>query len=158
MRKKSKEKVTLTLKSSAIYNDAGIFVGGGILNTVEHVDTGIWGEIMEDPVWDQETNQWGVTGRLQIHLGSTRQALEELGTFLISLAHYRPPQPGYSAHFELKDYKGVPLLHLIIHLPVDSVEDKVSFEKVHNVASAIVRSDNTIQLTTLPASSSDKEE
>jgi len=158
MRKKKKKKITLALKSDIVFNKAGEFVGGGILNTIEHIDEGMWVEIMDDPVLDDETNQWGVTGRLQIHLGSTRQALEELGTFLVSLAHYHPPQPGYSAHFEFTDSQDEPTLHLVVHLPVDSLDDKSSFEKVHNVASAIVSVDGEVQVTTLPVISSDETE
>ncbi len=145
------KKVPLSLKSSTIYNSAGKFVGGGILNSTRHVDSEIWVEVMDDPVLDRATDEEGVTGRLQIHLGGTRRALKELGTFLLSLAYYSPPKPGYSASFEFTKPDGEPVVHLIVHLPVRNPGERPTFLQIHTGATAIVRKDGKIYETTLPA-------
>ncbi len=111
----------------------------------------MWVEIMQDPVMDRNTEQWSTTGRLQIHLGSTRRALKELGTFLLALSYYRPPELGYSAHFELSDQQDKAALHLVVHLPVEEPGDKPNFAKVHNFATAIISKDGKVCDTILPA-------
>jgi hypothetical protein len=90
MEKRSLRQITLKLKSDVRYNRAGGFAGGGILNTSRHVEAEMWVEIMDDPVWDRDREQWGVTGRPQIHVGSTRRALRELGTFFARLSRIPP--------------------------------------------------------------------
>ena len=136
MEKKYKLKISKTLWFSEIYNSEG-FIGGGILNPTKNIKDEIWVEIMDDPVYDRASDSWGPTGRIQMHVGSTRRSLEELGTFLLALARYSPPKPGYSASFELKDHIGEPAVHLVFHLPIDEEEERPVFSKIHNVATAI---------------------
>lgn len=150
-RVKMKQKVELTLKSSIIRDKDGEFRGGGILNSTAHVADEMWVEFMDDPVMDRDTDRWGVTGRHQVHLGTTRRALEEFAVFLLSLAHYRPPEPGYTAHFELTDPEHKPSLHLVVHLPVEEPNYRPRFAKVHNVGTATISDEEGTVDTTLPA-------
>jgi hypothetical protein len=150
------EELKVTLTSSVIFDEVGQFIGGGILNTREHIGDEMWVQVMEDPVLDREIEEWGVTGRMQIHIGSTRRALEEFATFLLSLSHYQPPEPGYSAHFELADRRGRPALHLIVHLPVNELEDASSFTEAHTVATAKISKNGDVHDTTPEALQGDE--
>lgn len=147
MEKVTEREVTVKLKSSVIFDKIGRFVGGGIRNSKKHVNSGIWIEIMDDPVLSP-SDEWEVTGRIQMHLGGTRQAYEELGKFLLSLAHYHPPEPGYSAHFEWSDLQDNPILHMIIHLPVEDVSERTEFSKVYNFGTAVMDDNDELRETT----------
>ena len=149
MKNITKRKVTRTLKFSEIINSQGEFIGGGILNKISHVEKEMWVEVMTDTVLDDNSDEWLETGRLQIHLGSSRRALEELGVFLLALAHYRPPKPSYSLSFDLNDHKEQPSIHLVIHLPQEENTEKVNFSKIHTVAKGHISPDGTnVSVTT----------
>ena len=150
-RRETNQRVSKTLKFSEIYNDSGKFSGGGILNSTNAIEDEMWIEIMDDLVLDPKDDRWKSTGRLQIHLGSTKRALEQLGTFLLALSRYQPPQSGYTASFELKDKDENPILHLVFHLPNDQPNKREKFARIHNIASAQISNDGTqIIDTTLP--------
>lgn len=138
-----KQQLAVTLKTSIIRNKQGRFVGGGVLNPTPHVPREVWVEAMEDLALTKR-GRWKNTGYTQLHLGGTRKAFKELGIFFLALSQYRPPAPGYSAHFELDDELGQPAIHLIVHLPINKIEDKQSFNKSYNIAKATIMSDGTV--------------
>jgi hypothetical protein len=146
------KRISKTLKFSEIYNSAGTYVGGGISNSKGHVNDEIWVEIMEDPVLDPQTENLINTGRLQIHIGSTRRALNELGTFLLALANYSPPRGGYTSHIEWSNRDGEPQLHVILHLPIDESEERPKFDQSINVATGVISYDGeqVMDTTILP--------
>ncbi len=136
MRKDIKKRISKTLKFSEITSNTGKFLGGGILNNIKDIPSEVWVGILDDPILDRERDEEINTGRIQLHLGGTRQGMEELGVFLLALAHYYPPEPGYSLSFELNDIQDKPIIHLVIHLPVNDSTEKSPFSKIHNVATA----------------------
>jgi hypothetical protein len=133
----SKKKITRTLRYSEYQDDRGNFRGGGIDNNSNYIYSELWLEIMEDLFLNSETNEEESTGVKQVHLGSTRRGLEELAVFLLALSKYDPPEPGYSANFELPNEKGEPIVNLVVHLPVNSMEEKQNFQMVHHISRAI---------------------
>ncbi len=150
-RKKYKKKIACTLKFSEIYNDKGKFVGGGMRNPTSHIDNEMWVEIMDDPVLSRETDQWGVTGRQQMHIAGTRKAYEELGILFLAMANYDPPEPGYSVSIELSDRENQPAVHFVVHLPVEDINTRPKYAKIHNIATGIIDEDGNITDTTLLA-------
>ncbi len=141
MRKETKKRVSKTLKFSEITNEKGIYVGGGILNTIKHIPTDLWVELMDDPLLNSESEEEVITDRIQLHLGGTRRGFEELGVFLLALAKFHPPDDNYSLSFDLRNVNNEPAIHLIVHLPVNSESEKKQFSKVHSVAKARISLD-----------------
>ena len=142
-RNETKKRVSRILKFVDILNDNGEYTGGGIQNKTDAVEEDFWVEIMDDPVLDPESSEWKPTGRLQIHIGSTKKALEELGTFLLALARYKTEKTSYTADFELKDQDGKPSIHLVLHEPVEKKHTHQKFAKIHNIATAYISKDGT---------------
>jgi hypothetical protein len=133
----SRIKISRTLKFNDYYSSDGKFKGGGIGNKATHIHSELWLEIMEDLFLNEETNEEESTGVKQVHLGGTRQGLEELAVILLALSQYDPPEPGYSASFELPNEEGKPIVNLVLHLPVNSMEEKQPFPMIHHIARAI---------------------
>lgn len=140
----SRQRITRTLRWRLAYSDKGQFAGGGIGNRTPHVENELWVQVMDDP------SDEGPTGRLQLHLGSTRQALEELGVFLLALARYRPPEPGYRRSFDLTDRTGQPALNFIIHLPEDDATYRPEYSQIHVSARGVVGESGQVQDRGLP--------
>lgn len=148
-RREYKKKISRTLKYSEAFDNKGRYIGGGIQNSTPHIESEMWVEVMDDPVVDRETGDLVVTGRSQIHLAGTRKAFEELGVLLLALANYTPPEPGYSLSVELNDRENRPSIHLVVHLPIDDLNSKPVFPKIHNVATGYVDRKGTIIDSTL---------
>jgi len=144
-RRDYKKKISRTLKYSEIYNSKEKYAGGGITNPTPHLPSEMWVEIMDDPFLD-ENGHWEVTGRPQIHIGGTRAAFEEMGLLFLALAHYFPPEPGYSTSLELDDETGKSAIHFVVHLPSNSSE-KERFSKVQNIASGILDENGDVIVT-----------
>lgn len=140
----TRQRVSMTLKWSVSYTNQGKYAGGGILNDTSHIENETWVEIMDDP------SDAGTTGRLQLHIGSTRCSFEELGVFLLALARYRPPEPGYSCSFDLTDQQGKPVLHLVVHLPEESADYRPKFVQIHVGGHGVVGENGAIEDRSLP--------
>jgi hypothetical protein len=145
-----KLKVSKTLKFSEIYNDEGKFVGGGIGTRPLKIENGAWVQLFEDQVFGPEDDEPRPTGRIQLHLGWTREALEEFATLLLALSRYDPPDDGYSLSFDLADQDGKPTARLVVHLPVNNIDERQPFNRLVNLFSGTVYDDGTLEDTTLP--------
>lgn len=151
-----KVKLTRSFRLTEVYDTHGGFIGGGVLTRREHMKDELWVQVTEDPVLDPASGTEGSTGRLQIHLGSSRRALEELGVMLLAIAHYEPPESGYSASVDLPDREGNPAVHLIVHLPInDEADQRREFAVIHNVFSGRLYDDGTLEDQTLPVRKDD---
>ncbi len=137
----TRKKVTRTLKFQEGFNEKGEYAGGGIRNSTSHVENEMWVEIVDDPVWDDNTQNYFNSGYPQIHIGGTRQSFEEFGVFLLALAHYQPQKPGYSSSFILEDAEGEQALHLVVHLPQEESTPRKKFPVIHTFARALFSND-----------------
>jgi hypothetical protein len=138
------KKIHRTLKFSEVYTETGEYAGGGIDNSVSHIEDDMRVEITDDPIWDNDSGEFFSSGRPQIHIGGTRRAFEELGVFLLALAHYRPREPGYSMSFNLENAEGDPALHLVIHLPQDDEIPRAKFPIIHTFGRAYFNEDGQL--------------
>jgi hypothetical protein len=152
--KETKKRLTRTLTFVDVYDDKGKHTGGGTRMPRRHMKDELWVQLTNDPVMDR-TGLEGETGRLQIHLGSTRRALEEFALMLLAIAHYTPPEPGYSASLELQDQNGNPAAHLVVHLPDEEPDRRPDFSAIHNVFSGTIYEDGTLEDRTLPIKGSE---
>ncbi len=118
VQKNYKKEIALTLRYNAEFGDEGEFIGGEIENSTSHIKSETWVEIMDDPVRDRETDEWGVTGRPQIHVAGTRKAFEELGVLFLTLGNCAPPDPRHTVEVELNDREDQPAIHFVVHLPM----------------------------------------
>jgi hypothetical protein len=151
-----KVKLTRSFRLTEVYDAHGGFIGGGVLTRHEHMRDELWVQVTEDPVLDRASGTEGSTGRLQIHLGSSRRALEELGVMLLAIAHYEPPESGYRASVELSDREGNPAVHLIVHLPIDEeIDQRPEYAVIHNAFSGRLYDDGTVEDRTLPVRKDD---
>lgn len=155
MRIESKQKIVRTLKFVEVLNSKGEFMGGGIRNSSKHIEEEVWVEIMPDngaTVLPEEFT----TGRIQIHMGGTRRAFEELGVFFLALSRYRPSKDGYSMSFDLVGQEGSPVALLTLYLPMEEGEEKKRFYQIHTVASAWISKDgrDVVEKTTKPRKAS----
>jgi hypothetical protein len=141
MEKQTKQRITRTLKFTEVTNKHGRFVGGGVTNTIKHVDEETWVEVFAGSALNSTRRKPQRAKRIQLHVGGTRRAFEELGVFLLALSRYTPHKTDYSVSFDLKDSEDQPVLHFVIHLPVDHLEEKAGFQRIHTVAIAQISED-----------------
>ena len=151
MRKIKEKSIRLSLKTSIITNAAGLVVGGGIVNPRKHLNDEIWVEIMEDPILKKDVDEEGCTGRLQIHVGSTRRAIKELGVILLALSQYESSDSTYSVNLELTNREGMPAVYLIFHVPEERAGKRPSFNQIHNISTASIDNLGRVRETTIPA-------
>jgi hypothetical protein len=144
MRRTTQKKITKTLRFTEIYDRNGRFVGGGVDTETHHIENETWVQADTDPVYDPVTDSEGPTGQIQLHIGGTRRAFAELGTFLLGMAHYRPPKGRYDLHVRLTNVQQKPALHLIVHLPVDDPAEREPFLQTHTGGEAILYADGTL--------------
>lgn len=71
-------------------------------------------DVFEDEIFDEESDDFVKTGKLQVSLSGSNRALEELGKFLIALSRYKTKDPSYHQHFDnINNSEGEEIINLI---------------------------------------------
>jgi hypothetical protein len=98
---------------------AGKIISSGVLVPTSHIENELQIDISNDPIFDEDTDEFVDSEKYQVNLRGTQKAFQELGTLLIALAHYEE-DPDYHIHIDnIEDSEGQVAVHLIIHVPVD---------------------------------------
>jgi hypothetical protein len=123
-----KRKITKIIKFCNIFDDNGKFLGGGILNNTSHIEKELWVDVQNEPTDIDNTQPFG---KYQIHIGSSKNALYELGVFLIGMSMFEPVDEEFSLSFDITDREAEPVLHLVVHTPIQNVSTRKKFSTIH---------------------------
>jgi hypothetical protein len=134
-----KKRVTKVIKFSKFSGDNGEFLGGGVLTNTSHIENEMWVEVFgcsQEPVNASEINP--ESGSMQIHIGSSSEALKELGYFLIRMSMFDSNNEDFSLEFDLENRESTPELQLIIHVPTSNTSSRPKFPIIHTVGKRII--------------------
>src|SRR5512140_3303872 len=102
------------LKVAKLLDRRGKEIGEGIRVPTTHADGEMWFQMMDEFTMDDEPSAVDPT-LLQIHIGGTRKAYEELATILLTLARMRTVSPHYKVQLDWKPINSKGTTHFIIH-------------------------------------------
>ena len=140
MNKKIRKDIKKTLRTVLIFNKDKQHIGDGILNPIDHIDDEIWIQMLSD-VEPDGILDFTQPELMQIHIGGTKRAFEQLATVLMALARIKEFNPDYSLQFDWKLLTSNNSMHIIIHKPVGKPEEKTAFLKIHNITTALFDKD-----------------
>ncbi|MGF6949073.1 hypothetical protein QF028_001578 [Neobacillus sp. B4I6] len=114
--KKVQKEVTLTLEyfQNKADKTSGIYEGGVVDPNIE----GLIIDVTNGESFDFEANEFVSNGKYEIHLSGNREAIKELGKYLIALADYETEDPNYHDHFDnVRNSSGKEIVDFVIYKP-----------------------------------------
>jgi hypothetical protein len=119
-----RKKLVLDIQYLRAERDAeGKVISSGILVPTQHIENELQIDISNDPLFDEDAGGFVDSEKYQVNLRGTQKAFQDLGTLLITLAHYEE-DPDYHIHIDnIEDSEGQVAVHLVIHVPVDVQRD-----------------------------------
>jgi len=114
--KKVQKEVTLTLEYFQNKADkaSGIYEGGIVDPNIE----GLIIDVTNGESFDFEADEFVSNGKYEIYLRGNREAIKELGRYLIALAEYDTEDPNYHDHFDnIRNSDGKESVDLVIYQP-----------------------------------------
>jgi hypothetical protein len=135
---KYKKKFSRTIKLKKLVDEDGNFLGGGIVNDTSHIEKELWVEFHEDPTSSDGKEGEFPSGMYQIHIGSSKIALQELGVFLIGMSMFDLNDKDFSLSFDISNREAEPTVHLVIHSPVEGNCARPAFSTIHTTAKGFI--------------------
>jgi hypothetical protein len=114
--KKVKKEVNLTLEyfPNKVDKINRIYEGGVVDPNIE----GLIIDVTNGESFDIEADEFVSNGKYEIHLRGNREAIKELGKYLIALAEYETEDPSYHDHFDnIRNSEGKESVDLVIYQP-----------------------------------------